>query len=329
VIATGLNYPEGPVYRPDGSVLVVEIGAGKLTRVLPGGSKETVANLGGGPNGAAIGPDGAVYVCNDGGFSIAQIPNAAGVPISFAIGQPADYTGGSIQRVAPDGTVTTLYKSFEAKDPHGNPVTLPLRSPDDLVFDSSGGFWFTDWGKDRWRDRDITGAYYAQPDGSSITELIFPLKSPNGIALSPDETRLYIAESFTRRILYWELDGPGSIDTKASPNADGSFLLTAHLPYEGCPDSMSMDEEGNLYVACFLPHGANPNTRGGIAVVSPEGGVLDWIEIDVEDNDPLPSNICFGGADLRTAYVTIDGTGRLLACEMKIPGKRPAFGLPL
>lgn len=329
VIATGLNYPEGPVYRPDGTVLVVEIGAGKLTRVHPDGSKETVADLKGGPNGAAIGPDGAVYICNDGGFSIATLPNDNGQPISIAIGQPPDYVGGSIQRVGTDGKVTTLYTHFPAKDPAGNAISLPLRSPDDLVFDSSGGFWFTDWGKDRWRDRDITGVYYAKPDGSSITEVLFPLKSPNGIALSPDEKRLYVAESFTRTIRYWELDGPGSIDMKASPSVDGSFLLTAHLPYQGCPDSMSMDERGNLYVACFLPHGADPNTRGGIAVVSPEGHVIDWIEIDVEENDPLPSNICFGGPDLRTAYVTIDGTGRLIACEMRIPGKRPAFGLPL
>jgi gluconolactonase len=230
--------------------------------------------------------------------------------------------------VGPDGKITTLYQHFPARDPFGDAVTLPLRSPDDLVFDSSGGFWFTDWGKDRWRDRDITGVYYAQPDGSSIKEMIFPMKSPNGVALSPDERRLYVAESFTRRILYWELDGPGSIDARSSPCADGSFLLTAHLPYQGCPDSMAMDEEGNLYVACFLPQGSNPNVRGGIAVVSPHGEVLDWIEIDVEDNDPLPSNICFGGDDLRTAYITLDGTGRLIACEMKIPGKRPAFGLP-
>jgi gluconolactonase len=327
VIATGLNYPEGPVCQPDGTVLVVEIGAGKLTRVHPDGTKETVAVPGGGPNGAAIGPDGAVYICNDGGFSFAQIKNTAAQTISIAIGQPPNYQGGSIQRVGlPDGKITTLYTHFNAKDPAGNSVSLPLRSPDDLVFDKSGGFWFTDWGKDRWRDRDITGVYYAQPDGSSIREVLFPLKSPNGIALSPDEKRLYVAESFTRRIRYWELDGAGSVDFRKSPCLDGSFLLTAKLPYEACPDSMGMDDQGNLYIACFLPHGANPNTNGGIAVVSPDGGILDWMEIDVEGGDPLPSNICFGGADLRTAFITLDGTGRLIACEMKIPGKRPAFG---
>jgi len=319
LIATGLQYPESPVYRPDGSILVVEIGAGRLTRVNPDGTATTVANIGGGPNGAAIGPDGAVYICNDGGFFIAKIGN-----LQVALGQPPDYKTGSIQRVAPDGTATALYTQFTAKDPTGALQTLQLRSPDDLVFDSSGSFWFTDWGKDRWRDRDITGVYYAKPDGSSIAEVIFPLKSPNGIALSPDEKRLYVAESFTRRILYWELDGPGKL--KPNPKTlDGSYLLTAKIPFQACLDSMAMDEQGNLYVASFLPHGADPGSRGGITVVSPEGEILEWIEIDIGDPDPLPSNICFGGVDRRTAYVTLGGTGRLIACEMRIPGKAPAY----
>src|SRR5262245_23227015 len=107
VIAEGLNYPEGPVYRPDGTILVVEIGAGQLTRVHPGGEKEIVAKLGGGPNGAAIGPDGAVYICNDGGFVIVPFPQEDGKSVSVALGQPPDYQTGSIQRVAPDGAVTT------------------------------------------------------------------------------------------------------------------------------------------------------------------------------------------------------------------------------
>jgi gluconolactonase len=331
VVATGLNYPEGPVYCQDtGTVLVVEIGAGTLTRIYPDGSKpkETVATLGGGPNGAAHGPDGAIYICNDGGFYIAQVPRT--LPggrtdtIQVAVCQPPNYTGGSIQRVGLDGKVTTLYTNFVAKDPAGVSHTLPLRSPDDLVFDSAGGFWFTDWGKDRWRDRDITGVYYAKPDGSSIQEKIFPLKSPNGIGLSPDEKRLYVAESFTRRILYWELSAAGVIQPNPK-TMDGSYILTSHLPYAGCPDSMALDEEGNVYAACFLPHGAAVLSQGGLAVVSPQGETLDWIEIDAGDPDPLPSNLCFGGPDRRTAYITLDGTGTLVACEMRVPGKRLAW----
>ena len=94
LITKGLQYPEGPVYQKDGSVLVVEIQGKKLTRVLPDGTQQTVANLGGGPNGAAIGPDGAVYVCNDGGLDFVEVG-----PVSVPTFQPADYVSGSIQKV--------------------------------------------------------------------------------------------------------------------------------------------------------------------------------------------------------------------------------------
>ena len=67
-LASGLLFPEGPIAMADGSVILVEIGRGTLTRVTPDGRVQVLADLGGGPNGAAIGPDGAVYVCNNGGF---------------------------------------------------------------------------------------------------------------------------------------------------------------------------------------------------------------------------------------------------------------------
>ena len=132
VITKGLQYPEGPVYQKDGSVLVVEIQGKKLTRVLADGTKETVATLGGGPNGAAIGPDGAVYVCNDGGLDFVAVG-----PVSVPTFQPADYVSGSIQKVV-GSNFSTLYNQCNGQS---------LRSPDDLVFDKTGNFWFTDWGK--------------------------------------------------------------------------------------------------------------------------------------------------------------------------------------
>ena len=67
-IATGLRFPEGPIAMPDGSVILVEIERGTLSRVRPEGTVEVVAETGGGPNGAAMGPDGRCYVCNNGGF---------------------------------------------------------------------------------------------------------------------------------------------------------------------------------------------------------------------------------------------------------------------
>jgi gluconolactonase len=317
VLASGLEYPEGPVYRPDGSVLVVEIRKGTLTRVAPDGTTATVATLGGGPNGAAVGPDGAIYVCNNGGMNWIQLPGTpATLPLLIPTTQPASYVTGSIQRVT-GSTSTTLYSQC-----NGN----RLCSPDDLVFDAKGGFWFTDWGKQRATDRDITAVYYAQADGSKIVQAIPPQgypvnrSAPNGIALSPKDSRLYVAETYARWILYWELKSEGVI--APSSRLDGSYLLTAKIPYQGTLDSIAVDEAGNVYAATMLPRGQDPKVAGGITVISPEGEILEFIELMVEGKpEPLPSNLCFGGPDRRTAFITLAGTGRLVACEMMIPGK--------
>jgi len=108
-ITSGLQFPEGPIALPDGSVLVVEIRRGTLTRVAPDGRKTVVANTGGGPNGAAIGPDGKVYVCNNGGFEWHDLGGLV-VPGN----QPHDYIGGRIQRVDIDtGKVEDLYTACD------------------------------------------------------------------------------------------------------------------------------------------------------------------------------------------------------------------------
>ena len=91
-IATGLQFPEGPVAMDDGSVLLVEIARGTLSRVTPDGRISVVAELGGGPNGAAIGPGGDVYVCNNGGFSWHRGRDGSLRPVA----QAADYSGGRI-----------------------------------------------------------------------------------------------------------------------------------------------------------------------------------------------------------------------------------------
>src|ERR1700729_4649425 len=95
VLATGLEFPEGPVVMPDGSVVLVEIRGKRLTRVWPDGRKEVVAEIPGGPNGAALGPDGKIYICNNGGFSWIPARNMLmpGPPLA------SEYIGGSIHRV--------------------------------------------------------------------------------------------------------------------------------------------------------------------------------------------------------------------------------------
>ena len=134
VLAEGLRFPEGPIAMPDGSVLVVEIARGTLSRVVDG-EVEVIADLGGGPNGAAIGPDGYCYVCNNGGFQWTESSDGRLWP-GF---EPENYSNGRIEVVDLETRrVQVLYTQCDG---------LPLRGPNDLVFDSHGGFWFTDHGK--------------------------------------------------------------------------------------------------------------------------------------------------------------------------------------
>jgi gluconolactonase len=164
VITEGLQFPEGPVALSDGSVLVVEIQRGTLTRVAEDGTQSIVAELGGGPNGAALGPDGHCYICNNGGFEWHEARDGRVFPGE----QPENYTGGRIERVNLDtGSVETLYEACNGER---------LKGPNDLVFDQTGGFWFTDHGKTRPRTRDRTGVFYAAADGSRIQEVIFPME---------------------------------------------------------------------------------------------------------------------------------------------------------
>lgn len=335
LITDQLAYPEGPVYMKDGSILLVEIKAQQLTRVHENGKKEVVAKIKGGPNGAAIGPDGCIYICNSGGFS--WLPIKLPKQTLWITGDlPKDYIGGSIDKVnLQTGTVEKLYSkcstgrrldmsTMQWKEQTLSPA-FQLRGPDDLVFDETGGMWITDWGKSTERSRDITGIYYATADGKSITQMIFPLNAPNGIALSPDGKRLYTVETYTRRILYWELSAPGVI--KPNPESfDGTYLLMS-LPGQEILDSMSVDIEGNLYIATMLPKGNNPCSNGGISVVSPKGQLLEFIEINISDDffAPLPSNICFGGKDNKTAFITLGASGALVKVKMKVAGLTLAY----
>lgn len=215
LVTEGLRFPEGPVAMPDGSVVLVEIERGCVTRVLPDGSQQVIAELGGGPNGAAIGPDGRLYVCNNGGFDYIE---RAGLLVPH--GQASDYSGGRIERVDLEtGAVETLYRDGD--------FGCTLRGPNDIVFDDAGGFWFTDHGKTRERERDVTGVFYAKADGSLLKEVIFPMENPNGIGLSPDGKRLYVAETYTCKLWAYDVAGPGEIAfSQGLLGPSGTFLYS-------------------------------------------------------------------------------------------------------
>lgn len=298
-IAKGLKFPEGPIAMKDGSVLLVEIQRGTLSRVKPNGKVEVVAECGGGPNGAAIGPDGKAYVCNNGGFEWHEI-GGLNVPGE----QPKDYIGGRIQRVdLSTGKVEDLYTECNGHR---------LCGPNDIVFDRQGGFWFSDHGKARPRERDRTAVYYAKTDGSMIRELIFPIDAPNGIGLSPDEKRLYVAETWTGRVWSWEIPAPGEVKIGEGFGPGGGTLVVG-LPGFQLLDSLALEANGNICVATLV--------NGGITVISPDGSSVEHVPMP----DPLTTNVCFGGKDLRTAYVTLSGTGQLVATDWPRPGLKLNF----
>lgn len=289
VLATGLKFPEGPMAMADGSVVLVEVAAGTLTRVAPDGEVNVVADCGGGPNGAAIGPDGKVYITNNGGcFDWIDL---GGITAPGPV--PETWNGGSIQRVDLDtGEVETLYTESSSG---------PLRAPNDIVFDAHGGFWFTDHGVRLERSSDRTGLHYAKPDGSSCVEMIHPADAPNGVGLSPDGSVLYASETHTGRVFKWAVTGPGEVDTTANPLGPGGGELLCGLPGLQLLDSLAVDGEGWVNVGTIV--------NGGITSISPDGATVEHTPFE----DLLVTNICFGGEDLRTAYVTLSGTGQLVS----------------
>jgi gluconolactonase len=296
VLAEGLAFPEGPVALADGSVVVVEIAAGTLTRIAPDGVKTTVARPGGGPNGAAIGPDGKCYICNNGGFNW-HVEGSHRRPVL----QADDYAGGRIERVdLATGAVECLYRTAGE---------VPLKGPNDLVFDRHGGFYFSDLGKVRAREMDRGAVCYAKADGSSIAEVAFPFVTPNGVGLSPDEKVLYVAETESARLWAFDIIEPGVVRKQPWPSPHGGRLVAGLGGYQRF-DSLAVDAEGGICVATLV--------NGGITIIAPNGRHIEHHPMP----DPLTTNICFGGADLKTAFITLSWTGRLVAVDWPTPGLR-------
>jgi gluconolactonase len=284
----------------DGSVLVVEIKGARLIRVLPDGTKRIVAELGGGPNGAAIGPDGALYVCNNGGrFVFTEIDGAL-----YPGPAPEEHTGGLIQRVDIEtGYVSTLYDSCNGD---------PIWAPNDIVFDANGDMWFTDHGKTYGRQMDLGVVYHAAADGSAIRQAIFPMLTPNGCGLSPAGMSFYATETETGRLWRWPITGRGEVAKRPWPSPNGGELLGQATGYQRF-DSFALEASGNICVGTLV--------TGGITVFSPEGEKLEYWE----GPEPYCTNICFGGPDMRTAYITVSGHGLLIAADWPRAGMKLAF----
>lgn len=292
-VSDQLLFPEGPIACADGSVLLVEIARQSLTRVHPDGRLEIVAQMDGGPNGAAVGPDGAVYICNNGGaFTFPDNWQSEG-----KLGIPSAYHGGSIQRVdLTTGGVATLYEQCDGK---------LLNAPNDIVFDAHGGFWFTCFGWTDGEDRRLGGIYHAMADGSRIVRARSEQISPNGIGLSPDGNTLYWADSILQRLWAADITSPGEL---APAEGHTAGRVVANLPGMQWFDSLAVLASGKVAIGTLF--------NGGITVIDPQDGSYEHVPVA----DPITTNICFGGPDMQDAWVTGSATGRLFKGRWNEPG---------
>ncbi len=295
-VSTGHGYPEGPCLGPDGTLYVVELAGGVVARVIDG-RREVLARSEGAPNGAVVAPDGTVFFCNNGGN---WGPNAS---TGFVAGR-----GGAvprIERLGPDGGVTTVIDAIDGR---------PLRAPNDLVRDADGGIWFTD---PAWAERDDEGRAaasasppggvgYVREDGTGARLALDGLVFPNGIVLTLDGGAVIVGETGTGRLLRAQIRGAGEL---------GEPEVFAELGADAFPDGMCFDSEGRLLVA--------GTGSGAVFVVAPDGSLLEVLEMP----DPDVTNVCFGGEDGRTVYVTEASLGRVSAMSWPVAGA-PLPGSP-
>jgi gluconolactonase len=297
LVCEGLEFPEGPIAMADGSVILTEIKAQRLTRVRPDGTKETVVETGGGPNGAAIGPDGAIWITNNGG-SFEWLDNGG---LTIPGPTPSSHVGGMIQKYdLKTGKLETVYDSCDGER---------LVGPNDLVFDKSGGFWFTDHGCSTRDGRKHGAIYYAKADGFHISRQRGHLISPNGIGLSPDEKVVYVADTQLGRLWAFDVAAPGQL--AAGPGFAPGRVVCNLQDYQ-LLDSLAVEAGGKVCVATII--------NGGITAFDPSGHTEHFAFPDL-----ICTNICFGGEDMRTAWVTASSTGKLFKARWPRPGLKLNF----
>jgi gluconolactonase len=297
LVCEGLEFPEGPIAMADGSVILTEIKGQRLTRVKPDGSKELVVETGGGPNGAAVGPDGAIWITNNGG-SFEWLENQG---MTIPGPTPASHTGGYIQRFDPETkALATVYDACDGRR---------LIGPNDLVFDRQGGMWFSDHGCSTPEGRKFGAVYYARTDGGHISRQRDHLISPNGIGLSPDEKTVYVADTQLARLWAFDVESPGVLAPPAG-FAPGRLVKTLS---EFCfLDSLAVEAGGKVCVATII--------NGGITAFDPDGTSEHHAFPDL-----ICTNICFGGPDMTTAWITASASGKLLKAKWPRPGLKLNF----
>ena len=272
VVATGLGFTEGPVWTVDGRLLVTSISHGVVYEV-GGNSSSVVAEMGGGPNGMTEGSDGTLYVSQNGGL--------------YGTGErSSNPVSPGIQAIVGD-TVRYLAEGLDA--------------PNDCCFGPDGRLYFTDPRGPADPSNQRPGRVYAMAlDGAPVLLAEGPAFA-NGIGFSPDATRLYVSETFGRRVLVYPVQDGGLGEPEEFCPIDPGF-----------PDGLCFDAEGRLYVAATLGE--------QVQVFDTSGQLSDRLPCG---EGSMPTNCCFGGPDRKTLFVTDSRGERVLAFE------RDSAGLPL
>lgn len=269
-VAGGFVFTEGPQWHPDGFFYFVDVRDSKLFRITLGQPHELVRETRGG-NGLTFDLQGRLINCEG--------------------------DGRRVTRTETDGTVTTLIDRFESKR---------LNRPNDVICATDGSLYFTDPSLRvpvAERELDNASVYRIRPDGS--VGVLCHVEYPNGLALSPDERTMYVANTrWTQYIHAIDLDSAGTMVRRrifADMSAEGT---------NGVPDGMKVDQAGRVFCT----------GTGGTWVYAPGGQLIGIIE-----TPEVCANIAFGGPDLRTLLFTASTS--VYTLRVKTPGMpHPWYG---
>lgn len=267
-LATGFQFTEGPVWIPDVGLLFSDIPGNRINKWTESEGISVWREPSGNSNGLTYDLEGRLLACEHGNRRVS--------------------------RTEKDGTVLTLADTFDGH---------LLNSPNDIVGKSDGTIYFTDppYGiKPEEKEQPHNGVYLLRSDGS-LELLADDFERPNGLAFSPDESTLYIDDSFHRHVRAFDVASDGTI-------SNGRIITDMDHPQPGSPDGMKVDEAGHLYVT-------GPT---GIWILEADGTVLG-----VFSPPEMPANIAWGDDDRRSLYITARTS--LYRIRVSVPGM-PVIG---
>ena len=249
-IAGDFKFTEGPIWHPDGFLLFSDIPANTIYKWQPDQKAEVFRQPSGNANGNALDSSGRLIT--------------------------AEHGNRRLSLTEKDGQIVTLASHYQGKR---------LNSPNDLVVKSDGSIYFTDppYGiKSEQEELGFYGVYHLALDGK-LTLLVDDFVRPNGIALSPDETKLYVNDSQQGHIRVFDVKVDGMLE-------NGKLFAKLKPPSkEGAADGMKVDVKGNVY----------STGPGGVWIFSPQGELLGIVEIP-----EAPTNLAWGDSDYQTLYIT-------------------------